>query len=101
MKVNYRGFELEAKREKCLAGYALLYYTAYIDGYEYICSFEDSNETTIEKIRQLENMVDDYWYFVENGHCPECGSKLNKKDNDNQKMIYCCDCDFGCSQINA
>lgn len=62
MKVVYKGFELEAKREKCLAGYDLLYCTATRigDGYELICYPEDSAETVREKIKDLKSQVDDY-----------------------------------------
>ncbi len=62
MKVDYKGFELEVNREKCLAGYSLLYCTAYrkSDGYELICYSEDSAETVREKLRDLKTSVDDY-----------------------------------------
>jgi len=62
MKVTYKGFELEAKREDCMAGYGLLYCTAYrtSDGYELISYPEDSAETVREKIKDLKSQVDDY-----------------------------------------
>jgi hypothetical protein len=62
MKVEYKGFTLEAKREKCMAGYDMLYCTAtrISDGYELICYPEDSAETVREKIKQLKADIDDY-----------------------------------------
>lgn len=60
MKVSYRGYEIEAKRERCMGGWDLLYYSIYreCDGYECYCSFEDSSETVRDKIKQLKERVD-------------------------------------------
>lgn len=60
MKVEYRGYELEAHRSKCLGGWSQLYYTIYriSDGYECVSSFEDSGETVRSKIKQLKERVD-------------------------------------------
>lgn len=62
MKVKYKGFELEAKREKCMAGYSLLYYTAYriCDGWEMICSFSDCGDTVRDYLGFLKGWVDEY-----------------------------------------
>lgn len=62
MKVTYKGFEIEVKRDKCLAGYSMLYYTVFQikNGLCLADSFEDSDETVREKIKQLKSLVDDY-----------------------------------------
>ena len=61
MIVNYKGFEIDVAREKCMAGYALLYYSVYTpDGEEIICSFEDSAETVRTMIKHMKMRVDEY-----------------------------------------
>ena len=61
MKTIYRGFELEAKRENCLAGYPLVYYSAFriSDGWEMISSFSDSADTVRDYIKDLKQKVDE------------------------------------------
>ena len=69
MKRYYRGYTLEVKREKCMAGYNLLYYniTRDSDGYMPVDSFEDSNEKVWDKVKQLiqrinsEHLEEDPW----------------------------------------
>lgn len=60
MAVEYKGHELKAWREDCLGGWELLYFTVQrnSDGYECVCSFEDSTETLADKIDQLKQRVD-------------------------------------------
>lgn len=60
MKISYRGHELGANRERCLAGYHLLYYSIFreSDGYECLSGFEDSAEKSRDKIDQLKKVVD-------------------------------------------
>lgn len=60
MKFVYRGFGIEAKREKCMGGWPLLYFSIFrqSDGYECLTSFEDSAETVVDKIKQLKERVD-------------------------------------------
>ncbi|MFB0831409.1 hypothetical protein ACEU2D_17630 [Brevibacillus laterosporus] len=61
MKVKYKEFALEARREKSLSGWSTLYYTIYTPtGYELVSSFEDSDEKVKDKIEQLKEIVDDY-----------------------------------------
>jgi hypothetical protein len=65
----YKGYTLEVNREKCMAGYNLLYYniTRDSDGYMPVDSFEDSNEKVRDKLKQLiqrinnEHLEDDPW----------------------------------------
>lgn len=60
MKVDYKGYEIEVKREKCLGGWGMLYYSIFrkSDGYECLSSFEDSGETVRDKINQLKERID-------------------------------------------
>ncbi len=63
MKIVYRGFELEAKRDKCLAGYSLLYYTAYRikDGWGLVDSFGEIADSIRKVIASLKKHVDRYY----------------------------------------
>ena len=60
VKVSYRGHEIDVTRERCLAGYPLLYFSVFreSDGYECLSSYEDSRETVREKIKQLKERID-------------------------------------------
>jgi hypothetical protein len=61
MKTTYKGFKIEAHREKCMAGYKLLYYSVYTsDGVEVTVGYEDSDEKVRDKVEQLKEVVDDY-----------------------------------------
>lgn len=86
MKTMYKGFELEARREKCLAGYDLLYYTVFKDGYEWNSGFEYSDETISNKIKELKNDVDHLIECLTNYKCPICENKLLEN-------YYCGECD--------
>ncbi len=60
MKVVYRGHEIEAKREKCLAGYRLLYFSVFrqSDGYECVSSFTTGSDTASDMIGYLKERID-------------------------------------------
>lgn len=60
MKVSYRGHEIDVSRDRCLAGYALLYYSVFreSDGYECMSGYEDSSETIADKVAQLKERID-------------------------------------------
>lgn len=90
MKRNYRGFEIEAKREKCLAGYPLLYYSVFQDGREWDSGFEDSEEWESTKLKQLKDWVDNFYECLEKKKCPLCEEELTPTMNNN---LYCEDCD--------
>ncbi len=62
MKVSYKGFDLEVKREQAMGGWEQLYFTAVrkSDRWFFIDGFEDSGETIRDKIKQLKESVDDY-----------------------------------------
>lgn len=63
MKINYRGFEIEAKREKALGGWALLYYTVMRinDGWYMQDSFTTGEDKIKDFIGYLKKNVDDYY----------------------------------------
>lgn len=78
--VQYKGYEICASREDCMAGYELLYFSIYriSDGYECVASFEDSAETIDNKIQQLKERID-------NEH-KEDDPWMEKEDYSNQKL---------------
>jgi len=62
MKVNYNGFEIEVKREQCMAGYSLVYYSTFriSDGWELNSGFYDTADTVRDVIKSMKAEVDDY-----------------------------------------
>lgn len=61
MKVIYRGHEIDVRRERCMGGWPLLYFSIFrqSDLFECLSNFEDSAETVREKIKQLKARVDE------------------------------------------
>ena len=62
MKVNYRGFDVDAHREKCMAGYPLLYYSVFrkSDGYELTSGYTEGSDTVREYIGYMKDRVDEF-----------------------------------------
>jgi hypothetical protein len=62
MKINYRGFELDARREKCMGGWDLLYYSIFriSDGYEVTSSFTYGSDKIRDFIKEMKVYVDDF-----------------------------------------
>lgn len=60
MKSTYRGHEITVTREKCLGGWAMLYFSIFrvSDGYCCEDSFEDSDHTVRELHGHLKARVD-------------------------------------------
>lgn len=60
MKTIYRGHEIEAKREKCLAGYKLLYFSVFRveDGYECTSGYTTGDDTVKDFTDHLKKRVD-------------------------------------------
>lgn len=60
MKVEYRGHIIDVRREKCLAGYGMLYYSIYRkhDGYCVVESCEDSAEKVRDMIGYMKERLD-------------------------------------------
>ena len=60
MKAVYRGHEIEVKRDRCLGGWQMLYYSIFrlSDGFECMSGFEDSAEKSQDKIAQLKERID-------------------------------------------
>lgn len=68
MKTIYRGHEINVKREKCLGGWDMLFYSIFrlSDGYEVDSGFENSFEKVNDKIGQMKKTVDDEIEHPEN-----------------------------------
>jgi len=62
MKVNYRGFEIDAHREKCMAGYPLLYF--YVmrisDGFFVEDSYTEGSDRVVDYIGYMKDRVDGF-----------------------------------------
>jgi hypothetical protein len=60
MKINYRGYEINVKRESCLGGWGLLYYSVFreCDGLYVVDSFEDSEESMQDMMKSMKYRVD-------------------------------------------
>lgn len=61
MKVSYKGYEIEVKRERCLGGWDMTYYTIYreSDGYECVCDFSEGEDSVRDWIKWMKERVDD------------------------------------------
>ena len=60
MKIIYRGYEIEVRREPCMAGYKLLYWSIFreSDGYECASGADDTDDTVRDTIGYLKTRVD-------------------------------------------
>jgi len=75
MKTNYRGYEIDVRREKCLAGYMLMYVSILRIDDGYIAEYYpyDGGETVREMIALMKERIDnelntdDPWLEKENG----------------------------------
>lgn len=62
MIVNYKGFEIDVRREQCMAGYDLVYRNAFriSDGYQLIGDFSDDADTIRTHIKSVKFQIDEY-----------------------------------------
>lgn len=60
MKKIYKGFEIEAKKEKCMAGYDLCYMTAMRISDGWFLEDRPSEFNVRDAISELKAIVDDY-----------------------------------------
>ena len=62
MKVEYKGYEIEAKREQSMGGWENLYFSVYriSDGLEVVCSFTEGSDTEEEYIGYMKDRVDEF-----------------------------------------
>lgn len=62
MIVNYKGFEIDVCREKCTAGYDLVYRNVFRieDGYHFWADFSDSADTIREHVKDMKFQIDEY-----------------------------------------
>lgn len=71
MKKTYRDCQIESKREKCLGGWSMTYYSAYTkDGYEICCDFTEGPVS--DGISYCKHFVD---LLMD-----ECGGSVDKLD---------------------
>ena len=85
MRVLYRTFDIDVHRDRCMAGYDLLYYSVFrSDGYELESGYSDSSDTPRTYINLFKERVDSYiahpseeerggWEFGDPIDCPYCG----------------------------
>ncbi len=85
MRILYRTFEIHVWREKCMAGYALLYYSIFrSDGFELDSGYMDTGDTVRFMLSEFKKRVDAYiahpseeergnWDFGDPIDCPYCG----------------------------
>lgn len=61
MKITYRGHEIDVRREKCMAGYQLLYYSVFrvSDGYECTSGFQDSADSVRYMVKAFKERIDE------------------------------------------
>lgn len=73
MKTTYRGFEIEAKRQQCLAGYPLLYFSVCrnADGWFLEDSFSEGSDTVREMVGYLKKRVDGFYQNPADEEPPE------------------------------
>lgn len=60
MKVSYRDHDIEVKREKCLGGWSMVYYSIFrkSDGYECTSGCLDTEDTVRDMIKFSKERVD-------------------------------------------
>jgi len=67
VKVLYRGFEIDAHRDKSLGGDTLLYYSIFRreDGYELTSGFSSGDDKIRDYLGYMQGWVDDFLDGVE------------------------------------
>jgi hypothetical protein len=62
MKVEYKGYELEAKRESCWSGWDNIYFNVFrkSDGLEVICDFTEEERPVADVMAMLKGRVDEF-----------------------------------------
>jgi hypothetical protein len=60
MNAKHKGHTIECRREECLGGWPMIYYTIIRDSDGYFCvdSYEDSDEHVREKIKRMKDLID-------------------------------------------
>lgn len=60
MKIKYKDCEIEVKREKCLGGWCMLFYSVMDDGFEVTSGFSNGEDKIEDFANDLKNIVDEY-----------------------------------------
>lgn len=64
MKVKYRGFEIDVRREKCMGGWSQVYFSVYGLTNDLPCladGFEDSADSVRDHMKWMKARVDDFY----------------------------------------
>ena len=79
MIVKYKDYIIDVKREKCMAGYTLLYYSvASPSGEEIICDLEDSSEKVRDMVKSMKNRIDEHILNPHSEDINEVDDYINK-----------------------
>jgi len=86
MRVSYRGFEIDVRREKCMAGYKLVYFSVMrkSDSFELICNYSDSADTVRDWVKWMRARVDG---FIEDPREEVLPSSFNGRGKDYDRTI--------------
>jgi hypothetical protein len=62
MIVNYKGFEIDVRREECMAGYDLVYRNVFRteDGWQFWGDYCDDGDTVRTHIKSMKFQIDEY-----------------------------------------
>ncbi len=60
MKVSHRGHEIEVKRDRCMGGWSVLYYSIFreSDGYECLSGFTEDTSSVREYVGYMKERID-------------------------------------------
>jgi hypothetical protein len=74
MKCNYRGYDIDVRREECLGGWDMTYFNVFrsSDGLQIICDFTEGNDPVREIMKDMKSRVDK---FIETKGESECLSE--------------------------
>lgn len=62
MIIKYKGFEIDVRRENCMAGYDLIYRDVFRidDGYQLWGDYSDDSDTVRTHIKMMKFQIDEY-----------------------------------------
>ena len=61
MKINYKGYDIDVFKEKCLGGWEQTYYSIFRceDGLEIVSSFTEGSDSVRDMIKYMKHRVDE------------------------------------------
>jgi hypothetical protein len=60
MKGKYKGCDIEVIKEKCLAGYKMLFFSIFDDGFEVTSGYSEGEDTIKDYYESMKKVIDDY-----------------------------------------